>query len=418
MKPGAALRPIAEQMIARLGPVEDRIFRRSTLTIYAVAILAFYLAYLVVRARTHTWILDSRGQPLFSDFVWMWSGSYDVLTGHGARVFDDPNFAWVQGHVVGAHPGRYPYFHWVYPPTELLMVAPLAALPYPAAFLVWVCLTLALYAAAVWFIQPRPLTILLALTQTAVMQNVLLGQNGLLSAALLGFFFVLLEKRPVIAALPLSVLSFKPQLGLLFPIVLALGGYWKTFVAAGVGVAVLALTAGLAFGFPAWADFFRSFAHRSPGGMMTDANITAVLHSPYGLMIWAGAPTRLAWLVHTVATALGSFGVVKLWRGATPMAIKGAALALGTISITPYLLSYDLILFSIPAILMIKHGLSAGFLPGERSGIALCCVLELVGATAPVGVAIAVILATLIARRALGTGAARLNQGQLARAGA
>ena len=47
--------------------------------------------------------------------------------------------------------------------------------------------------------------------------NALVGQNGFLTAALIGGTLYLIPIRPVLAGICLGLLTYKPQYGLLFP---------------------------------------------------------------------------------------------------------------------------------------------------------------------------------------------------------
>jgi hypothetical protein len=83
--------------------------------------------------------------------------------------------------------------------------------------------------------------------------------------------------------------------------------------------------------------------------------------------------------------------------------IKAAALALGVVLATPYLLVYDLVLLAIPAAYLVRLGLATGFCPAERVLLPAAGVLILsyIVMPAQVGFAAALILAMLIGCRAV-----------------
>ena len=58
------------------------------------------------------------------------------------------------------------------------------------------------------------------------------GQNGFLTAALLGGALVVLDRRPLVAGILLGLLAYKPQYGVCSRIVLAVSGRWRSFAAA------------------------------------------------------------------------------------------------------------------------------------------------------------------------------------------
>ena len=65
---------------------------------------------------------------------------------------------------------------------------------------------------------------LLALAYPAVLINIGHGQNGFLTAALLGGALVILDRRPIVAGILFGLLVYKPQFGLMIPLALIAGG--------------------------------------------------------------------------------------------------------------------------------------------------------------------------------------------------
>ena len=79
----------------------------------------------------------------------------------------------------------------------------------------------------------------LALGFPAALWNITAGQNGFLTAALIGGTLGLLERRPALAGICLGLLTYKPQFGLLFPLVLIADRRWlHNPVAAAVAAAL------------------------------------------------------------------------------------------------------------------------------------------------------------------------------------
>src|SRR6202000_1276756 len=92
-----------------------------------------------------------------------------------------------------------PVYGWHYPPFFFAIAFVVAALPYAFGLALWLAASLAAYLATIRAILPRPETLLIATAFPAVFVNVGHGQNGFLTAALLGGAMQLLDRRPWLA---------------------------------------------------------------------------------------------------------------------------------------------------------------------------------------------------------------------------
>ena len=120
----------------------------------------------------------------------------------------------------------------------------------------WMAISVAPYAAVIRGIVGRPFGFMLAIAFPMAFANTLVGQNGFLTAALIGGTLYLLPVRPVLAGVCLGLLTYKPQYGLLFPIVLIAASQWTVFFTAGLVAAAMAFASWLAFGTESWQAFF------------------------------------------------------------------------------------------------------------------------------------------------------------------
>src|SRR6202023_3344335 len=82
----------------------------------------------------------------------------------------------------------------------------------------------------------------------AIFVNLGHGQNGFLTAGLLGAALLSLPRRPLLSGILFGLLAYKPQFGLLIPIALLAGGQWRATISAGLTVVALMTVATLAFG--------------------------------------------------------------------------------------------------------------------------------------------------------------------------
>lgn len=306
----------------------------------SVVVLA-YAAALFHASNTGGFLYDELGRPIASDFVNVWAAGKMVLEGRAAGAYDWAAHKLVEASAVGWDFDGY--FGWHYPPPFLAVAAPLALLAYPVAHLVWMALTAPLYMAAVARIAGAREAALAALAFPAAFWNFGCGQNGFLTAALLGLGLALLKTRPILAGVLIGLLAYKPQFGLLIPIALVAGGHWRAVAAAAATVAAMALGALVAFGPDTWLAFVHSTGVTNQKILVEGRANFAELLSAFGMTRWLGGGVSLAWAVQG-AVALGLAAAVwRSWRGAAPFADKAALLVAAALMATPYLYVYDLV---------------------------------------------------------------------------
>lgn len=347
------------------------------------------------------WVIAPDGSGIASDFVNVWAAGKLALAGHAAAAYDGQAHKLVEATAVG-HPFAG-YYVWPYPPTFLFVAAVLSLLPYTTAFLFWVFATFPAYLIAIRAIIGDRIGYLLAAAFPAVLSNFIVGQNGFLTAGLIGGALVLLESEPVAAGALIGLLSFKPQLGLLFPIALAAGGRWRAFAAAAMVTMLLAAAAWLAFGTASWLAFFTSLGQASHAFLAQDLADWSKFQTAFGLARTMGAGETLALSVQLAVALCAAGAVAALWRSDAAVEIKAAALGAGAMLATPYLFTYDLVILAVPLAFLFRLGRARGFLAHEAGGIGVACVLILIFpfVKAPVGFAAVLVVAALIARRAL-----------------
>lgn len=372
------------------------------------ALIVAHAVYLVTSYLQGSWIVAPDGGGVPTDFVNVWAAGRLVIEGHSAAAYDWPTHKAMEVAALG-HPFDG-YFGWHYPPTFLSVAAILALMPYAVAFVVWTFATFPAYLAAVRGIIGERSGYVLAAAFPAVLANFITGQNGFLSAALLGTTLLMLVERPILAGVLLGLLSYKPHLGLLFPIVLAASGHWRVFIVAGGVAALMALLSWGAFGTETWTAFFGSIGHTSQAFLSDGWADFAKLQTAFGLVRTLGGSEPLAWTVQA-AVALSAAGAISaLWRSRADYEIKAAALGAGAMLATPYLYTYDLVVLAVPLAFLWRLGCRRGFLAHELAGIGMACLLLLIFpfVKAPVGFAAVLVVAALIARRALAPQSASL----------
>jgi len=309
-------------------------------------------------------LVDPRGKPFGYDFMAFWSAARLALEGRPEAAYDGAAIAAIQHAAVPALSEIW--FPWHYPPTFLLAVLPLALLPYGAALAVFVLGTAALWAALVRQILPDPRAWIVAAAAPAGLVNLLDGQNAFLTAALAGFALRWLDRRPVAAGVLIGLLAIKPHLAVLFPLALLAEGRWRTIAAAALTVLALCAASLAAFGWDAWAAFFR---HLPVTQKMAEAGAVpwGTMPSGYVFALSLGAPVAAALALQGAAALFAAACVWRAWRN--PMAgfeAKAATLAAASLLVSPYLFYYDLVWAILAIGWLASLGLRTGFRRGER----------------------------------------------------
>lgn len=343
------------------------------LRVYPFMLLGFAMAAVAAMAATSHGRFDAAGRQLGTDFSQVWVAGLETLRGHPGEPFDLARHTGEQRAEFGENSDVY---GWHYPPFFLAPAAALAHLPYLWALAVWQIATLALYLTAIAAILrdsglPRARIVVTALAFPAVLINLGHGQNGFLTAALLGGGFLLLERRPLLAGALLALLAYKPQFGLVIPAALIAGGHWRALASAAVTLALMTAATIAAFGLESWAAFARSLAFTREFAIEQGAAGFEKIQSVFAGVRLIGGGVRTAYAAQAVVTLLALAAVVLLWRSNAGWRIKGAAAIVAALLTTPYCLDYDMMALGPAIALMTAHGAEKGFGPFEKTCLAL-----------------------------------------------
>jgi hypothetical protein len=207
--------------------------------------------------------------------------------------------------------------------------------------------------------------------------------------------------RPLLSGICLGLLSYKPQYGLLFPLVLIAASQWTVFFTAGAVAVVMAFASWLAFGTESWQAFFHWLPMFSQAFLTEGRAPWGKMQSIFALVRYFGGTEQLAWVFQWIMSAAVAVVLALMWRSRVSYPLKAAALAAGTLLITPYLFLYDVMVLAIAVAFLVRIGLSQGFQHYELPALGLVAALllfyPLVGA--PTGFVATLIVTGLIAGR-------------------
>ncbi|MGV8907834.1 MAG: glycosyltransferase family 87 protein [Propionicimonas sp.] len=341
-----------------------RVYPRLFLAVYALVIVGYALSL-------HDG-LDLRGQPVGADFVTFYSAAKLVLAGTGLEAYDLGTLSAMQhqlfpGYALG------PYA-WFYPPTFLLLIAPLALLAYLPALLAFVGGTAAAWVVALRRAIGRPGAGWLIAAFPGLWVCAAHGQNGLLTGALAGGAILLVRRAPLLAGVLIGLLAIKPQLAILFAVALVATRAWRTLLAAaataaaflGVSLAVFGLSA-----LPAWVNSLQLARLATESGNLPWNKMP----STFAMLRQMGVPVDWSYAGHALVAFAGVLAVWVVWRRTDSLQLRGAVLMAGTFLVNPYAFDYDLVWLAFPIAWLACHGLERSWRRGDREVLVAAWVL-------------------------------------------
>jgi hypothetical protein len=376
---------------------------------YGVILLLLELAAAAFMALGQRGFVVAFDQTVVSDFSSFYGAGSLALSGAASAVYDHGMLQAAQLAFQGDPTVDYNLYF--YPPILLLLLAPLSALPYAAAFSLWAVAQVAALWCSLRAVVGRGAAMAPYFAFPAAALSLGMGQNALLTAALFAAGTALLGRgRPFLAGLVLGCLVYKPQFGLLLPVAFLAGREWRAFFGAAASVAALAAAATAAFGADAWAAFFDAMATRGQDTYAgTDAD-TALSHalfvSPMGAAFMLGAGRAGAYAAQAVGMAAAAAAVAWAWRrgnaGGRFQVLAAAALIAAPVSVF-----YDLMTTVVCMAWTVVEARSGGWLPWEKASVALVFAAVVFarsagGAHLPVGLVACALMLAFGLRRAGG----------------
>jgi hypothetical protein len=277
------------------------------------------------------------------DFLNTWMGGRSMFAGGPEPWFDVRTYNDALRAMLGT---PYQEHYWSYPPHVMLFIWPFGLMPYLPAYFVWSALGVALYvwACSVAIRRDRMLFVAVA---PSIAVCIFFGQNGFYTSALLIGGLVNLDRRPILAGVLFGILTIKPQLGMLLPVILLLERRWLVIASAVVTTAILVALTSLLFGWHIWIEFYQKIIPQQQwltenGAGLMFCMVPTVFYAARLLFM----PLGVAWALQGVVSALVLAGLVWVyWKRRDP-ALSLAYFITATFIFTPYILNYDMVALS------------------------------------------------------------------------
>jgi len=372
---------------------------------YSLILLAICTLALVGWIAASDGLIDRNSKPIGTDFSNVYAAGTLIWQGRPAEAYEPARQHAAEKAVFGGR--EVPFYGWLYPPFFFVVAFLVASLPYAWGLAIWLAASLAAYLAAMRAIVPRPETLLIAAAFPAVFINIGHGQNGFLTAALLGGALHWLDRRPWLAGVLIGLLAYKPQFGVLIPVALLAGGRWNTIGAAAATVAALVAVSFVTLGGGVWHAFADSMTFTQtvvlePGGIGWEK-----IQSAFSAMRMWGAGVRTAYAIQIALALMLAASLAWLWQSTALFELKASALATASLLATPYVLDYDLVVLAVAIVFFVRHGMNRGFHDYEISLLAAAWFMPLLsravaGVTGiPLGLLVLLALYVFIVQRAV-----------------
>jgi hypothetical protein len=316
------------------------------------------------------------GDGIGGDFLTDFAGGYLVRTGDGDSLYDIEMQERVQKELspAGADDDVNPF---VLPPAAAWLFAPMSAMPYRSAHILFTAINLAALAGVLWLFNDElreapgklraAFLVAFALSMPAI-TDISWGQIDLLlvAAALLGWRFMR-TGHDVLAGCALGLAVLKPHFLIGIVLLLLVQRRWVTLLPlAGIGFAVL-VPPSLALGLGALGDYLSLVLGRTQLPEHIDAQ-------PQHMANWRGLMTSLTgsdegwvWIPGAVLVGVAALTVcIREWvRDAGSPRSYAIACALPLL-LSPHVHMQSMMLLFVAIAIMLQAGVRSVSLPGRR----------------------------------------------------
>lgn len=250
--------------------------------------------------------------------------------------------------------GTTTFMPWAYPPplTAAVGLLPLVGLSW--SYALFILGTLALY---VWMLMRFGAQYVgagLLAVYPALVLVVRLGQNGMLTGALIGLILLGLSQRQKFTGFALGLMMIKPHLAIAIGLVALLHRRWLEIGIAFVTALGLCIVATLVLGWQVWPAFIGGVS--AAGGYLQQGLFPLYrMSSVYAGVRSFGFPASTAMTLHVIGAIIALLTVVVAWwRGMARNRLLALA-CFATLFVSPYNYDYDLVCLAAAVVLILPE---------------------------------------------------------------
>lgn len=250
--------------------------------------------------------------------------------------------------------GTTTFMPWAYPPPLTAMVPALPLVGLSWSYFLFMTLTLILYLWTLARLGAPFMGAAMLGVYPALVLVVRLGQNGMLTGALIGLFLLGLMQNRKGAGVPLGLMVIKPHLAVALALITVLQRRWSVVaIAAGVVLASCAM-ATLMLGVEIWPAFLSGVA--AAGGYLREGQFPLYrMSSTYAAVRSFGAPPEKAMAIHICVASVALGLVAWAWKRGIQRNRLFALVCLATVFVSPYNYDYDLACLAVAVSLVVPE---------------------------------------------------------------
>ena len=305
-------------------------------------------------------LFDRQGNVKFQDFLQFPISARLIAQGRANQLYDDR----VLAHEVRATVGRDTnvYLQYFYGPQVALAFVPFTSMPFLMHALLWSALSLVIYGGCVRLVWKRCKTLnqhgwLVALCAVAYPPLFHFFVRGQLSALVLvcftASFLAFSSQHDFLAGLALGLLAFKPQFLVAIPIILLFARAWSALAGllassfSQLGFALIYL------GRDVMRSYFEMLLHSASHPGSTELRFSPMqMHSLHSLWEMLVPWQSVQWALYLLSALVVIGATAAVWRSASPLSLRFAALSFAAVLVNPHIYIYDLLALA-PALLLL-----------------------------------------------------------------
>lgn len=249
------------------------------------------------------------------------------------------------------------FMPWTYPLPFNLITSLLAHLPIGAAYFLFTTTSLVAFLSVLKRLVGTELFLVTFLNLPALLLNVECGQNGLLTASLIGLFCLWSLEGRKVAGIPLGFMIIKPHLIVGIGIYLILKRDWQIILIAGLVALACSVIATLIYGVGMWGDFFQAI--HEAGDMLKEEKYPLFrMSSAFAMVLTTSHLYEWSCLFQIVSIALAlSILILSTKKTSSQRTLLGIA-CMASALFSPYIYDYDLLVVGLGVALLLPvfHG--------------------------------------------------------------